>query len=161
MGGDPRREVLGVGSDLHSLEGEPAMKEERVVRAAVPSDDGEVSTSANDVDRYLAGLPERARATLSTLRRTILDAVPEVTEGISYRMPTFRYKGKQLVGLSAAKEHCAFHLMGYIPSELEADLAAYDTGKGTIRFPLDDPLPDALVRRILDVRTATIDASSL
>ena len=123
----------------------------------VPRDDGRVSS--DDVDRYLSEVPEPARTTLATLRRTILDAVPEATEGITYRMPTFRYRGKQLVGLSAAKGHCSFHLMGYIPAELEADLAAYDTGKGTIRFPVAEPLPEALIRRILEVRMATIDAT--
>ena len=130
-----------------------------VVGGAVRDDDGAVSTPADDVERYLAGLPEPSRSTLGTLRRTILDAAPEVTEGISYRMPTFRYKGKQLVGLSASKEHCSLHLMGYIPPELEDDLADHDTGKGTIRFPRDSPLTDALVRRILEVRMATIDAA--
>jgi uncharacterized protein YdhG (YjbR/CyaY superfamily) len=75
-------------------------------------------------------------------------------------MPTFRYKGKQLVGLSASKDHCSLHLMGYIPPELEPDLAGRDTGKGTIRFPRDEPLPEPLVRRILQVRMATIDAAT-
>jgi uncharacterized protein YdhG (YjbR/CyaY superfamily) len=72
-------------------------------------------------------------------------------------MPAFKYRGKPLVALSAAKEHCSLHLMGYIPPELESDLAGYDTGKGTIRFPVDEPLPEALVRKIVENRIARIE----
>jgi uncharacterized protein YdhG (YjbR/CyaY superfamily) len=131
-----------------------------VVGVGVPRDDDEVSTPTEDVERYLSELPEPSRTTLASLRRTILGHVPYVTEGISYRMPTFRYAGKQLVGLSASKDHCSLHLMGYLPSDLEPDLAGYDTGKGTIRFPRDEPLPEPLVRRILDVKIATIDGAT-
>ena len=88
---------------------------------------------AKDFDDYLAAVPEPAHATLERLRKTIHAAVPEATETISYRMPTFRYRGKPLVALAATKAHCSLHLMGYVPDELEADLERYDTGKGTIR----------------------------
>jgi uncharacterized protein YdhG (YjbR/CyaY superfamily) len=113
-----------------------------------------------DVDEYLRGVREPARTTLETLRRMIRDAEPELTEAISYRMPTFKYRGRPLVGLSAAKDHCSLHFMGYVPSELEPDLARYDTAKGTVRFPTGEPLPEALVRRILEVRVAQVAARS-
>ena len=113
---------------------------------------------AKDFDDYLAAVPEPAHATLEKLRKTIHAAVPEATETISYRMPTFRYRGKPLVALAAAKDHCSLHLMGYVPDELEADLERYDTGKGTIRFPSDEPLPAALVRKVVKVRIAQVEA---
>jgi uncharacterized protein YdhG (YjbR/CyaY superfamily) len=113
---------------------------------------------ARDFDDYLAGVPEPGRATLEKLRRTIRAAVPEATETISYRLPTFRYKGKPLVALGASKDHCALYLMGYVPPELEADLQKYDTGKGTVRFPADRPLPAALVRKVVEVRMAQVDS---
>jgi uncharacterized protein YdhG (YjbR/CyaY superfamily) len=114
--------------------------------------------TAKDVDAYLAAVPEPARTTLETLRKTIRAAVPEAAETISYGMPTFKYRGKGLVGLSAAKDHCSLHLMGYIPTELEADLERYDTGKGTIRFPVDEPLPPAILRKIVKVKIAEIES---
>jgi uncharacterized protein YdhG (YjbR/CyaY superfamily) len=112
---------------------------------------------AKDFDDYLAAVPEPARTTLEKLCKTIRAAVPDATEAISYRMPTFKYRGKPLVALAAAKDHCSLHLMGYVPAELEADLEKYDTGKGTIRFPSDEPLPAVLVRKVVEVRIALIE----
>jgi uncharacterized protein YdhG (YjbR/CyaY superfamily) len=113
---------------------------------------------AKDFDDYLAGVPEPARTSLEKLRKTIRAAVPDATEAISYRMPTFKYRGKPLVALAAAKDHCSLHLMGYVPDELQADLERYDTGKGTIRFPSDEPLPAALVRKVVTARIAQVEA---
>ena len=110
-----------------------------------------------DFDDYLAGVPDPDRTTLQ-LRGTIRAAVPEATEAISYRMPTFRYRGKPLVALAAAKDHCALHLMGYIPKQLKPDLEEYDTTKGAIRFSLDKPLPATLVRKVVKVRMAQVDS---
>lgn len=113
---------------------------------------------AKDFDHYIAAVPEPARTTLEKMRQTIRAAVPEVTETISYRLPTFRYRGKPLVALGAAKDHCSFFLMGYIPPELEGELEKYDTGKGTIRFPVDRPLPASLVRKVVKARIAQVEA---
>ena len=112
---------------------------------------------ATDFNDYLAAVPEPARSTLEKLRRTIRGAVPDAVETISYRLPTFNFQGKHLLALGAARDHCSLHLMGYIPAELEADLANYDTGKGTIRFPVDKPLPAGLVRKIVRVRMAQVE----
>jgi uncharacterized protein YdhG (YjbR/CyaY superfamily) len=114
-------------------------------------------TAPKDFDEYLAGVPEPARTTLEKLRGTIRAAVPEATEAISYGIPTFKYEGKPLVALAAAKDHCSLHLMGYIPAELEPDLEKYDTGKGSIRFPSDTPLSATLVRKVVKVRVAQVE----
>jgi uncharacterized protein YdhG (YjbR/CyaY superfamily) len=113
---------------------------------------------AKDFDDYLAAVPEPARSSLEKLRAMIRQAVPEATETISYRLPTFRYRGKPLVAIGASKDHCAFYLMGYVPPELEADLEKYDTGKGTIRFPAEKPLPVALVRKVVKARIAQVES---
>jgi uncharacterized protein YdhG (YjbR/CyaY superfamily) len=62
------------------------------------------------------------------------------------------------VALGAAKDHCSLFLMGYIPPQLEADLDKYDTGKGTVRFPVDKPLPASLVRQVVKARMAQVQA---
>jgi uncharacterized protein YdhG (YjbR/CyaY superfamily) len=113
-----------------------------------------------DFDDYLAGVPEPARSTLQKLRETIRAVAPDATETISYRMPTFRYRGKPFLGMQAAKDHCSLHTMGYVPAELERDLERYETGKGTVRFPPEKPLPAALVRKIARVRMAQIEGGT-
>ena len=108
---------------------------------------------ANPVDEYLARVPEPAHSTLSKLRETIRAAAPrEATEGMSYGMPAFLYKGP-LVGYKASAKHCALYPMnGSLVKAFAAELAGYSTSKGTIRFPLDKPLPAALVKKIVKAR---------
>ena len=109
----------------------------------------------SEVDDYLARVPEPARATLQKIRATIRSSVPaEATEGISYGMPAFRYKGT-LVGYAAFPNHCGLYPMS--PPVLERfkdDLKQYSTSKGTIRFAIDKPLPTALVKKIVKARVA-------
>jgi uncharacterized protein YdhG (YjbR/CyaY superfamily) len=103
------------------------------------------------IDEYLAPLSNEKRAALEKLRRAIQSAAPKAEECISYGLPAFRLNGKLLVAFGAAKNHCAF----YPGSVLEAhkdELKAYDTSKGTIRFPADSPLPAKLVRKLVKTR---------
>ena len=116
-----------------------------------------MTNPAQTFDDYLAAVPEPARSTLEKVRKAIRAAVPDATETVSYRLPTFDYRGKHLLALGASKEHCSLHLMGYVPDELEPHLAKYDTGKGTIRFPVEKPLPASLVRKVVKVRIAQIE----
>ena len=107
------------------------------------------------VDEYLAGVAEPARTTLTKIRAAIRSAVPaEATEAISYRMPTFRYK-VALVAFAAFSKHCSLFPMSL--SVIEAfrnELKEFDVAKGTIRFPLDKPLPAALVKKMVKARVA-------
>jgi uncharacterized protein YdhG (YjbR/CyaY superfamily) len=108
---------------------------------------------AKSVDEYIAGVPEPARSTLKTMRATIRSVVPpEATETISYRIPTFRYKGP-LVAFAAFSKHCSFFPMG--ASVLDAfkdELKGFRTSKGTLQFPLDKPLSTDLVRKLVKAR---------
>jgi uncharacterized protein YdhG (YjbR/CyaY superfamily) len=109
----------------------------------------------NAVDEYLDGVPEPARSTLGKLRAAIRAAVPkDATEGISYGMPAFLYHGP-LIGYSASAKHCSLHPMnGSLVAQFAEELAGYSTSKGTIRFAVDNPLPAALVKKIVKTRLA-------
>jgi len=113
------------------------------------------NAAPKNVDEYLAGVPEPARSTLNRVRAAIRSAVPpEATEAISYRMPTFRYKGP-LLGFAAFSHHCSLFVMS--PSVMEAfknELKGFHTSRGTIRFPVDKPLSAALVKKLVKARIA-------
>jgi uncharacterized protein YdhG (YjbR/CyaY superfamily) len=102
-------------------------------------------------DAYLASLSADKRTALEILRKTIKAAAPEAEECISYNLPAFRLHGKLLVAYGAAANHCAFY-PGSVMLALKDELKAYDTSKGTIRFPADRPLPPALVRKLIKLR---------
>ncbi len=107
------------------------------------------------VDAYLAGLPEPQQGMLRRVRALAREACPEATEGIYYRMPGFRLRGKLLLSYAGHTGHCALYPASTMVREaLGADLAPHLTEKATIRFGLDQPLPEALVRRIVEVRVA-------
>ena len=111
------------------------------------------SAPAQTVDDYLAALPEEARATLEKLRKVVKAAVPKATEVISYQIPMYKHHG-MLVGFAAFKDHCSF-FPGANPIATHKDeLKAYETSKGTIRFPIGKPLPAALVKKLVKTRVA-------
>ncbi len=121
---------------------------------------GTKTAPPKDMDDYLASVPEEARTTLEKLRRTIKAAAPKATEGISYGMPTFYYHGP-LMGFAAFKNHCSLFPMGHsVIAAYKADLKSYDTAKGTIRFPADEPIPATLVKKLVRARVRENEARS-
>lgn len=109
------------------------------------------------VEAYLAALDERPRAVLEALRRTIRAAAPEATEGIAYRMPAFRVEDRFLVSFAAYKRHYSlFPASQAVRDALGDELKPYLSGKGTIRFRAEEPLPAALVTRIVELRLAEV-----
>jgi uncharacterized protein YdhG (YjbR/CyaY superfamily) len=105
------------------------------------------------VDEYLAALPEEPRAALEKLRKTIKAAAPEATETISYQIPTFKDRGRMLVSYAAFKDHCSLFPAGEAVMEaLGKELQPYFSGKGTLRFTADKPIPAALVKKIVKAR---------
>jgi len=110
---------------------------------------------AKTVEEYLANISEPARSTLKHVRAVIKSVVPkEATEVISYRIPMFKYRG-MLVGYAAFAKHCSLFPTGSgVLDKFEKELKGYRTSKGTIQFPPDKPLPDALIKRIVRARVA-------
>lgn len=106
------------------------------------------------VDAYLADVPEPACSTLKHIRAVIQSLVPpETTEVISYGIPMFKYHG-MLVGYAAFKDHCSLFPTGSGVERFSKELRNYSTNKGTIRFPSDKPLPDSLLKKIVQARIA-------
>jgi len=105
------------------------------------------------IEDYLAALPEEQRAALEELRETIRAAAPRATEKISYAMPAFEQDGRFLVSYAAFKDHCSLYPASTAVMEaLGAELETYFSGKGTLRFRADEPIPAALVKKIVRVR---------
>ena len=129
-------------------------------RKSVPAKSSASQTTAsNEVDNYLASVPEPARTTLNSIRATIRSVVPpETTEGISYMVPMFKYKGL-LIGFAALQTHCSLFVTDPSVMQLFTDeLKACDISKGTIRFPADRPLPASLLKKIVKARVAQNEA---
>ena len=98
-------------------------------------------------ERYLSVLPDGQRKALELLRTRILKAVPGIEEHFAYGMPAFRYHGKALLYIGAAKNHCA--LYGSVPPGFKEQLKDFKTSKGAIQFTPEAPLPAALVKAIV------------
>jgi uncharacterized protein YdhG (YjbR/CyaY superfamily) len=112
------------------------------------------SKTPGSTDRYLAELSAENRRALAKLRKEIKAAAPQSEECISYGVPGFRLNGRLLASYAAGAKHCAFY-PGSIVEQFKKELKDYDTsGKGTIRFSPDKPLPSPLVRRIVKARIA-------
>jgi uncharacterized protein YdhG (YjbR/CyaY superfamily) len=109
--------------------------------------------SSDEVSAYLDAIDEPKRATLQKLRETIAEIIPEAEQGLSYQLPAFRLGGKVVAGFAAFKHHLSYlpH-SGSVFLELESDLAAYSKSNGALRFPVDEPLPKEIVRKLLEVR---------
>jgi uncharacterized protein YdhG (YjbR/CyaY superfamily) len=109
--------------------------------------------SSEEVDTYLGSLEEPKQSTLSALRRTILGIIPESEQCISYGMPAFRVRGKVVAGFAAFKDHLSYlpHSGSVLP-ELQDDVADYGGTKASLHFPVDAPLPEALVKKLIAVR---------
>ena len=128
--------------DLSFHLGDPAA--EHLQRAAGSSD---------EIDEYLRGVEEPGRSTLQTLRRTILEIVPDAEEVISYRVPAFRVGGETVAGFAAFKNHLSYlPFSGSVLSQLAEELDGYTMTKSSLHFPVDRPLPRALVEKLIKVR---------
>src|ERR1700680_4025156 len=113
--------------------------------------------SQQEVDEYLANLDQPKRTTLQQLRQTIRSIVPEAEEGIAYGMPAYRLGGKVIAGFAAFKNHLSYlpH-SGSVLAEIPGDVAGYVTSKGALQFPIERPLPKALVKKLIAIRVMQV-----
>ena len=116
--------------------------------------------TAGSIDEYIAGFPPDVQVRFTQIRELIHATAPDATETISYAIPTFDLNGKHLVHFAGFAKHVGFYP---IPSGMEAfkqELAPYKQGKGSVQFPLDQPLPLDLIRRIVEFRVGEVGGAT-
>jgi uncharacterized protein YdhG (YjbR/CyaY superfamily) len=114
--------------------------------------------SANPIDEYLSTLDAEKRSTLEAVRRSIRTILPDAEEGLSYGLPAFRVKGKAVAGFGAAKSHLTYMPFSgtVLDSIAPAVIEGYEVSKGALRFGVDLPLPESVLRRLIEARLAEI-----
>jgi uncharacterized protein YdhG (YjbR/CyaY superfamily) len=117
---------------------------------------GKRKGAPRSVEEYLAGVPEPARSTIEKIRAAIRSAAPpEATEVISYQIPAFKHK-VVLVWYAAFSGHCSLFPTASVIEAFKKELEGYSISKGTIQFPVDKPLPAALVKKMVKARLANV-----
>lgn len=110
-----------------------------------------------DIDAYVAAQPEPQRSTLAATAAAIRSLLPRAEEGIAYGMPAWKVDGTAVAGFAGAKGHCSYvPYSGSVTETLADDLAAYAVTKGTVKHPVDAPLPRPLIRCLIQARLAEI-----
>jgi uncharacterized protein YdhG (YjbR/CyaY superfamily) len=109
------------------------------------------NSTPGSIDEYIAAYPKDVRKILEELRTTIRKAVPEAEEKISYQMPAFAIKGI-LVYFAAFKNHIGFYPTSSGIKRFKTELEEYKSGKGSVQFPIDNPLPLSLITKIVRFR---------
>jgi uncharacterized protein YdhG (YjbR/CyaY superfamily) len=110
------------------------------------------------VASYLQALPRQEKKLLEGMRRLILDLVPEGEERLSRGVPFFYYRGKRVVGLHSTKTHLSFYIMeGKVLKNLQSQLKDFAYSSTVIKFTLENPLPDALIKKLVQARMKEIN----
>jgi uncharacterized protein YdhG (YjbR/CyaY superfamily) len=116
------------------------------------------NSAPETLEQYLANVPKTSRPVFTKLRAAVGSAVPrDAEEIISYKIPAFR-RGVVLVWFAAFADHCSLFPTSSIIAKFKNELKGYSTSKGTIHFPLDQPVPAALIKRIVKARVAEANA---
>jgi uncharacterized protein YdhG (YjbR/CyaY superfamily) len=119
-----------------------------------------MKTDYTSIEQYIRSFPAPTRRLLKDLRAVIREAAPDAREKISYGMPSFSQNGN-LVGFAAYENHIGFYGASSAHRALASKVAKYKTGKGTLRFPLDQPIPAKLVRQIVKLAVERNSAKSM
>ncbi len=113
-------------------------------------------STANSIDEYIAEFPPATQKVLGEMRSLIRASAPEATEKVSYAIPTFDLNGKHLVHFGGFKNHIGFYPTSSGIEAFKKELKPYKTAKGSVQFPLGQPLPADLIRRIVAFRVEEI-----
>lgn len=108
--------------------------------------------NSSDIDKYIKNFPPDVQARLEQVRAVIRKAAPDAWEGISYGMPAYKLNGRPLVYFAAFKKHIGFYATPSGHTAFSEELSKYKQGKGSVQFPLDQPLPLDLIRQITEFR---------
>ena len=114
----------------------------------------------NTVDEYIAGFPPEVQERMQAIRKTILKIVPNAQETISYQIPTFKLDGKPVVYFAGFIKHIGFYPVPVGNPAFGDELAAYASGKGTAKFPMNEPIPLDLVEKIVKFRVKENQAAA-
>jgi len=109
-------------------------------------------STANSIDEYIAGFPPETQKVLQEVRALIRASALGATETISYAIPTFDLNGRHLVHFAGYEKHIGFYPTGSGVEAFKEELQPYKRGKGSVQFPLGQPLPTDLIRRIVELR---------
>jgi uncharacterized protein YdhG (YjbR/CyaY superfamily) len=115
-----------------------------------------MSNTSADIDAYIKDFPDTVQTILNKIRETIHRAVPEAEEAISYGMPAFKYKDKPVVYFGGWREHIGFYATPSGNEAFRKELSPYQGAKGSVKFPLDQPMPYDLIEKIARYRLAEV-----
>ena len=110
------------------------------------------TNAPKNIDDYIADFPADVQEVLQKIRITIKKAAPKAEEAISYKIPTFNLKGQYLIYFAAYKKHIGLYPVPSGDEEFNQEISIYQAGKGTLRFPLDKPIPYKLISKIVKIR---------
>jgi uncharacterized protein YdhG (YjbR/CyaY superfamily) len=107
-------------------------------------------------DEYISNFPKEIQILLQEVRKTIKSAAPNANEGISYGMPAYKLNGKALVYFAGYKNHVGFYATPTGHNEFTKELAKYKQGKGSVQFPINEPMPLDLITKIVKFRVSEV-----
>lgn len=111
-----------------------------------------IPKTPNSIDEYIMDFPEDIQSLLNQVRSTIQQAAPDAEESVAYGMPAYKLKGKPLVYFAGFKNHIGFYATPTGHAEFAKELSKYKQGKGSVQFPLDQPIPYDLIAQIVEFR---------
>ena len=116
--------------------------------------------SSNAIDEFISNYPFKVQVILQKIRTVIQKSAPGAEEAMSYGIPTFKLNGKNLVHFSAFKEHIGFYPTPTGIEKFKKELSAYEGAKGSVKFPLNKPIPYALIGKITQFRVKEVSAQT-
>jgi uncharacterized protein YdhG (YjbR/CyaY superfamily) len=111
----------------------------------------------DEIETYIAGFPDQTQGLLNQIRKIILEAAPGVSEQMAYGMPAYKLRGKPLVYFGGYKHHIGFYATPTGHEQFIDELSGYKQGKGSVQFPLDQPMPWDLIERMVKFRVSEVN----